>query len=61
MKITPPRGTLRVKCGKGSTYRPVNDEVYSRNYDLIFGNKKGKKKDRPIPKVRNQTDRKVYF
>ena len=38
--IIPKRGTTRVQNGKGSTYRPVNDEVYKRNYDRIFGKRK---------------------
>jgi hypothetical protein len=29
-------------AGKGSTYRPVNQEKYLRNYELIFKKKKKK-------------------
>ena len=34
------RGTLRVQGGKGDTYRPVNWERWSENYDKIYGKRK---------------------
>lgn len=32
-------------AGKGDTYRPVDWEQYSKNWDAIFGKKKGKSKN----------------
>ena len=32
-------------AGKGDTYRPVDWEQYSKNWDDIFGEKKGKLKN----------------
>jgi len=32
-------------AGKGDTYRPVDWEQYSKNWDDIFGKKKGKSKN----------------
>lgn len=32
-------------AGKGDTYRPVDAEKYRKNYDKIFGKKKGTKGD----------------
>ena len=31
-------------AGKGDKYRKVDREAYSKNYEAIFGKKKGKKK-----------------
>ncbi len=32
-------------AGKGDKYRKVDREAYSRNYEAIFGKKKGKTND----------------
>ena len=36
--------TKKHAAGKGDTYRPVNWEQYSKNWDDIFGKKKKLKK-----------------
>ena len=55
--IIPKRGTSRVQGGKGSTYRPVDEVKWSKNYEAIFGKKKIKLWESPEQQMDPKTQK----